>query len=92
MKLLTSIAIIMQSKNCSEIHEQVLSEPSRSQTHLATRAHMEQTINNIKNYNYVVNIFVIIENKCNNRKSWRWFKRHAGGGRETMIQFVVALP
>ena len=23
-------------------------------------------------------------NKCNNRKSWQWLKRHAGGGRETI--------
>ena len=60
---------------------------------LATRvraAHMEQTVNNIEKFNYVINIFVLIESKCNNRKSWRWLKRHAGGGRETMIQVVVA--
>ena len=58
---------------------------------LATQVHMGQTVNNIEIFNYVINIFVLIENKCNNRKSWRWLKRHAGGGRETMIQFVVAL-
>ena len=63
MKLLTSIAIIMQSENCSE---QVLNEPSTSQTQPATRAHMEQTVNNIEIFNYVINIFVLIENKCNN--------------------------
>ena len=81
----------MQSENCSE---QVLNEPSTSQTQPAwpaTRAHMEETVNNIEIFNYVINIFVLIENKCNNRKSWRWLKRHVGGGRETMIQFVVAL-
>ena len=88
MKLLTSLAIIMQSENCSE---QILNEPSTSQTQLATRAYVEQTINNIENDNYVINIFVLIENKCNNRRSWRWLESHAGGGRETMIQFVVAL-
>ena len=80
----------MQSENCGEIHEQVLNEPSRSQTQLATRAHMEQTVNNIENYNYVINIFVLMENKSNNRKSWQWLGRHAGSGWET-IQFVVAL-
>ena len=74
----------MQSENCSE---QVLNEPSAS---LATQAHMGQTVNNIEIFNYIINIFVLIENKCNNRKSWRWFERHAGGGQETMIQFVVA--
>ena len=68
-KLLTSIAIIMQSENCGDIHEQVLNEPMRSQTQLATRVHMERTINNIENYNYVINIVVLIENKCNNRKN-----------------------
>ena len=58
---------------------------------LSTRAHMKQTINNIENYDDVINIFVLIENKCNNSKSQQWLKRHADGGRETMIQFVVAL-
>ena len=78
----------MQSENCSE---QVLNEPSTSQTQLATRAHMEQTVKNIEIFNYVINIFVLIEKSANcNRKSWRWLKRHAGGGQETMIQFVVA--
>ena len=72
----------MQSENCGEIHEQVLNEPLRSQTQLATRVHMKQIVNNYS--------FVSIENKCNNRKSWRWLERHAGDGRETMIQFVVA--
>ena len=88
MKLLTSIAIIMQSENCSE---QVLTEPLMSQTQLATQAHMEHTVNNIEIFNYVINIFVLIEDKYNNRKSWQWLERHAGGGRETMIQFVVPL-
>ena len=58
MKLLTSIAIIMQNENCGE---QILNEPSASQTQLATQAHMEQTVNNIKIFKYVINIFVIIE-------------------------------
>ena len=52
---------------------------------------MDQTVNNINNY-YVINIFILIESKCNDRKSWQWLsERHAGGGQETMIQFVVAL-
>ena len=56
----------MQSKNCDEIHEQILNEPSRSQTQLATQALMEWTVHNIiENYNYVINIAVLIEN---NRK------------------------
>ena len=73
MKLLTSIAIIMQNENCSEqiLNDSHDSEPSTSQTQLATRAHMEQTVNNIEIFNYVINIFVLIENKCNNRKSRR---------------------
>jgi hypothetical protein len=50
MKLLTSIAIIMQNENCK-----VLTEPLRSQTQLAP--HMEQTV---EKYNYVI---VIIEDK-----------------------------
>ena len=51
---------------------------------------MGQTVNNIEIFNYVINIFVLIENKCNNGKNWRWLERHAGGGQETMIQFVMA--
>ena len=49
----------MQSENRSE---QVLNEPSTSQTQLATWAHMEQTVNNIEIFKYVINIFVLIEN------------------------------
>ena len=54
--------------------------------------YMEQTVNNIENYsnNDLINTFVLVENKCNNRKSWWLLERHAGGGQETMIQFVVA--
>ena len=52
---------------------------------------MEQTVNSIENFNYVVNIFVLLENKCNDRKCWRWLGGHADSGWETMIQFVVAL-
>ena len=83
MKLLTSIAIIMQSENCK-----VLNEPSRSRTQL--QLDRAQTVDNFEKYNYVINIFVLIENKCNNKEIRRWLERHAGGGRETMIQFVVA--
>ena len=37
---------------------------------------MEYTLNNIENYNYIINIFVLlIENK---RKYWWWLKRHVG--------------
>jgi hypothetical protein len=50
---------------------------------------MEQTVDNFENYNYII-IFVLIENKCNNKRNRQWLERHAGGGRETMIQFVVA--
>ena len=78
----------MQSENCSE---QVASEWAIDAGHklslqLERTWNPEQTVNNID----VINIFVLIENKCNNRKSWQWLERHAGGGRETMIQFVVA--
>ena len=75
----------MQSENCGEIHEQILNEPLRSQTQLATQAHMEQTVN-IENYKNAVNVL----NKCSDRKNWRWLERHVGGGQETMIHFVVA--
>ena len=48
---------------------------------------MEQTVNNIENYNCVINSFVlsVIIEKC-----WPSLKGMAGGGQETMIQFVVA--
>ena len=71
MKLLTSIVIIMQSENCSE---QVLNERRHKLSLQFERAHMEQTVNNIEIFNYVINIFVLMENKCNNRKSWRGLK------------------
>ena len=54
LELLTSMAIIMQSENSGEIHKQVLNEPSRSQTQLAACNSMEQTVNNIENYNYII--------------------------------------
>ena len=85
------MAIIMQNENYGEIHEQLSTEPLsiRDRAQPVTQVHMEQTVNNVENYDYIINIFVLIESKCN-KFCWRWLERHVGGGQETMIQFVVA--
>ena len=57
----------MQSENCSEQVEQVLNESSTSQLELSLLSGSDR-INNTENYNYVINIFVLVENKCNSRK------------------------
>ena len=49
---------------------------------------MDENVNNIED---ITSLFVIIENYNNNKKNWRAREGHAGGGRETIIQFVVAL-
>ena len=49
---------------------------------------MEQTINNIENYNYVINILEI--SAIIKPEKWWWLERHVGGGWECMIQFIVA--
>ena len=48
---------------------------------------MDETVNNIED---ITSLFVIIEYYNNNNKKWRAREGHAGGGRETIIQFVVA--
>ena len=49
---------------------------------------MDETVNNIED---ITSFFVIIEYYNNNFFKWRAREGHAGGGRETIIQFVVAL-
>ena len=38
--------------------------------------------------NYVY-ISAVVQERSGHEASWRWLERHAGGGRETMIQFVA---
>jgi hypothetical protein len=52
--------------------------------------HTWKTVDNFEKYDYVINILLLIESKCSNKENRRWLERHAGGGRETIILFVVA--